>query len=257
MLKKRIIPKIIVKSDAGNSSEYSAYVSFQYTSFSKIGTLGSQLKILESNKVDEVIIINANKSDRPISENFLAYVSDAILALKTPVTIGGGIESLFDAENLVSAGADKLIVGVNEARFPLINQLSSKFGAQAVVGSIDYCLNKGRLHNRGNVKEALPLEYLISIALRGQSEGIGEILLNCVDNDGSKNGFDLKAISEFHESLSIPVIASSGAGNPDHFVMAFEAGADAVSAGTYFSKMDQSPLQLRSRLLNRGVRLRK
>ena len=256
MLKKRIIPKIIVKPDSENSQEYSACVSFQYTSFSRIGTLGSQLKILESNKVDELIIINVDKSEEPISEAFLAYVSGAISALKTPVTIGGGIETLFDAENLVASGADKLLIGVNEARLPLLKELSGEFGAQAIVGSIDYCLKEGRLHNGESVKEVLSLERLISLALRGQAEGIGEILLNCVNNDGVKNGLDLETISAFHECLSIPIIASSGAGNPEHFVMAFEAGADAVSAGTYFSKLDQSPLQLRSRLRNSGVYLR-
>jgi len=256
MLKKRIIPKIIVIPNPAKLVEYSACVSFQYTSFSRIGTLGSQLKILESNRVDELIIVNADKSYNPVSETFLTYVSDAISVLKTPVAIGGGIESISDAEKLISSGADKLIIGVNERRLPLINALSRKYGAQAIIGSFDYSFKDGKRQRGNSSKEFITLEGLVSIALRAQSEGVGEILLNCVTNDGSRSGFDLETLTEFHASLSIPVIASGGAGNPDHFVMAFEAGADAVSAGTYFSKLDQSPLQLRSRLLNRGVYLR-
>jgi len=257
LLKKRIIPKIIVRPEPGNSQKFSAFVSFQYNSFSRIGTLGSQLRILESNKVDELFIINADKSEEPISNAFVSHVSNAISALKTPVAIGGGIGSLIDAEKLVESGADKLVIGVSEVRFPLIKELSRKFGAQALVGSFDYSLQEGGLRIGRNMTEALPLEQFVSLALKAESEGIGEILLNCVDNDGSKHGLDLETISEFYRSLSIPIIASSGAGNPEHFVMAFEAGADAVSAGTYFSKLDQSPLQLRSRLLNKGVYLRK
>jgi imidazole glycerol-phosphate synthase subunit HisF len=257
MLKKRIIPKIIVRPDSENMQGYSAYVSSGYNTFFRIGTLGSQLRILESNKVDELFIVNADKSEAPISDEFLAYVYESISYLRTPVTIGGGIESVNDAENLIASGADKLIIGINESRYPLINFLSRKFGAQAIVGSIDYSLKVGGLHGDGNVKEVYPSDHLISIALKAQSEGIGEILLNCIDNDGARNGFDLDTVFEFHEKLTVPVIASSGAGNADHFVMAFEAGADAVSAGTYFSKLDQSPLQLRSRLINKGVYLRK
>ncbi len=257
MLKKRLIPKILIDETPGSPGRYSACVSLKYSQFSRIGTLGSQLKILESNRVDELLIVNTIKSENPISDSLVSYIKEAISDLKTPVTVGGGIDSIVDAEQLIASGADKLLIGINRANFPLINSISSKFGAQAVVGSIDYSFFEERYLLRGQLKDIFDLDHLVSLAANAQSAGIGEVLLNCIDNDGQKNGFDLQTVSHFHNNLSLPVTLASGAGKSEHFVSAFKAGADAVSAGTYFSKLDQSPLQLRSRLLNEGILLRK
>lgn len=256
MIKKRIIPKLIVKVSASSPSEYAAYVSNKYDTFFRIGALSSQLRIFESNKVDELIIVNADKSHNSISQNFLSYLSDAISSLKTPVTVGGGISSMTDADKLISSGADKLLIGVNKLNLSLIQAISNKFGAQAIVGSLDYSLDQHFFRLRGDERRIGPVD-LRSIVLNAHSAGIGELLLNCVDHDGSKEGFDLNAISCFDNRSPLPIIVSSGAGKPEHFLLAFEAGADAAAAGTFFSKLDQSPLQLRSRLLNKGIRLRK
>lgn len=257
MLKKRIIPKLIVNKVYGTPGEYSAFVSYKYNVYSKIGSLDSQLKIFESNRVDELLIINADKTMNPISKSFLSYISSAISGLKTPVTVGGGIASIEDAENLVTSGTDKLLIGLNRANLRLINDVASKFGSQAVIGSYDYFVRGSKFALRGKEEELFGLESFVSMASDAQSAGIGEVLLNCIDNDGSKNGFELKVVSAFHTNLNLPIIVTSGAGKPEHFVDAFEAGVDGVSAGTYFSKLDQSPLQLRSRLLNQGIQLRK
>lgn len=257
MLKKRIIPKVIVNKVHGMPGEYSAFVSYKYNDYSKIGSLGSQLRIFESNRVDELLIINADRTMNPISKSFLSYISSAISGLKTPVAAGGGIESIEDAQNLVTSGADKLLIGLNRANLPLINDVANKFGSQAVIGSYDYYVRESEFVLRGKEKELFGLESFVSMASEAQSAGIGEVLLNCIDNDGSKNGFELKVVSAFHLNLNLPIVVTSGAGKSEHFVNAFEAGADAVSAGTYFSKLDQSPLQLRSRLLNQGIQLRK
>jgi cyclase len=256
MIKKRIIPKIIVRKSPESSDGYAAYVSNSYSTFFSIGILSSQLRIFESNRVDELMIINADKSDESISESFLSYLSDAISVLRTPITVGGGIESISDAENLIAAGADKLLIGLNDSNPSLIQEISSKFGAQAVVGSIDYSVNQTHFLLRGKA-EIYDRDSLAAIAFNAQSAGIGELLLNCVDNDGSKQGLDLSAIMCFDKNSTLPIILSSGAGKPEHFLIAFDAGADAVAAGTFFSKLDQNPLQLRSRLLNKGVHLRK
>jgi cyclase len=257
VLKKRIIPKVMIRKIPGMSVQYSAFVSIKYDSYSKIGSLGSQLRIFESNRVDELLVINADKSEQSISDSFLSYVSEAISGLKTPVTMGGGIKSLEDAEKLISVGADKLLVGLNTPDFALINDLAKRFGSQAVTGSFDYYLERSRFTLRGNSETPFDLDDFLLRAASAQSAGIGELLLNCIDNDGSKNGLELNVVSLLSAKLQLPLILTSGAGRPEHFVSAFESGADAVSAGTYFSKLDQSPLQLRSRLLNQGIRLRK
>ena len=159
-----------------------------------------------------------------------------------PLTVGGGIRSIDDVDRLLRAGADK--VSINTAgidRPELLHECSRRFGAQCIVLSVDartvpaggeptpsgweVTTHGGR---RGTGIDA------VEWATRGQQLGVGEILLNSMDADGTRAGFDLKMISAVRAAVDVPVIASGGAGALEHFVPAVRAGADAVLAATVF-----------------------
>jgi cyclase len=158
-----------------------------------------------------------------------------------PLTVGGGVRSADDVDILLRAGADK--VGVNTAaiaRPELISEIARRFGNQVLVLSVDarrcaggtvtasgyeVTTHGGR---RGTGIDA------IEWARRGVALGAGEILRNSMDADGTTDGFDIRMIQEVREVVSVPVIASGGAGRPEDFVAAAKAGADAVLAASVF-----------------------
>jgi imidazole glycerol-phosphate synthase subunit HisF len=152
-----------------------------------------------------------------------------------PLTVGGGVRSVSDVDTLLRAGADK--VGVNTAaiaRPELIDEIAQRFGRQVLVLSLDVRRNGNGFEvtthggRRGTGIDA------VQWAARGAELGAGEILLNSMDADGTKDGFDIELIEAVREAVSIPVIASGGAGAAADFPPAVAAGADAVLAASVF-----------------------
>jgi cyclase len=155
-----------------------------------------------------------------------------------PLTVGGGVRSVSDVDILLRAGADK--VGVNTAaiaRPELLSEIAERFGRQVLVLSLDVRRARGTASGfevtthggrRGTGLDA------VEWAARGAELGAGEILLNSMDADGTKDGFDLRLIQAVRGAVSIPVIASGGAGAAAHFPPAVAAGADAVLAASVF-----------------------
>lgn len=158
-----------------------------------------------------------------------------------PLTVGGGVRTVDDVDRLLRAGADK--VGINTAaiaRPELIGEVASRYGAQVLVLSVD-----ARRCSSGTVTES-GFEVTthggrrgtgidaVQWAARAATLGTGEILLNAMDADGTREGFDLELIRLVRQAVSVPLIASGGAGEPRHFVQAVEAGADAVLAASVF-----------------------
>jgi cyclase len=152
-----------------------------------------------------------------------------------PLTVGGGIRSVDDVDRLLRAGADKVSVNTAAiARPEFLREAAHRFGSQCVVLSVDarrsgdgfeVTTHGGR---RGTGIDA------VEWARRGEELGVGEILLNSMDADGTKNGFDLEMLRAVRAVVSVPVIASGGAGAIGHFAPAIEAGADAVLAASVF-----------------------
>ncbi|MGB4836724.1 MAG: imidazole glycerol phosphate synthase subunit HisF [Nostocoides sp.] len=159
-----------------------------------------------------------------------------------PLTVGGGVRSVRDVDTLLRAGADK--VGVNTAaieRPELIREVAEHFGAQVLVLSADVRRRRGpsgeplgsfEVTTHGG-RRGTDLDALAWCA-RAAELGAGEILLNSMDADGTSAGFDLELIRLVRAQVSIPIIASGGAGTPEHFAQALDAGADAVLAASVF-----------------------
>jgi imidazole glycerol-phosphate synthase subunit HisF len=159
-----------------------------------------------------------------------------------PLTVGGGVRSVEDVDVLLRAGADKVSVNTAAiARPELLAELSRRFGSQCIVLSVD-----ARTVPQGSQPTASGWEVTthggrrgtgidaVEWAARGAELGVGEILLNSMDFDGTKAGFDLKMLRAVRAAVSIPVIASGGAGAKEHFAPAVVAGADAVLAASVF-----------------------
>lgn len=207
---------------------------------------------------DELVFydITASYEERDIFINIVEKVAEAI---RIPFTIGGGISRVEDFRKVLMAGADKVSVNSSAVKNPqLIRDAALKFGNQCVVLSIDAKRNgsgswdvyvKGGRENTGI--------DAIEWAKRGQELGAGEICINSIDTDGVKRGYDLELNRKLSEILTIPVIASGGAGEKSHFSEVLEAGVDAALAASVFHYKEIPIPELKAYLAGEGIAVRK
>ena len=184
---------------------------------------------------DELVYldITATHEGRKLFADLVRRISEH---LNIPFTVGGGINQLEDADLLLSAGADKVSINSSAVRDPgLVDRIARGFGNQFVVVAIDARWDQGRwtvFVNGGRIPTG---RELFTWAREVQERGAGEILFTSMNHDGTKQGFACEALRELSELLSIPVIASGGAGTREHFVEVFEQGkADAALAASIF-----------------------
>ena len=178
--------------------------------------------------------------------------------LNIPFTIGGGISSVNDASYLLEAGADKISINSAAVKNPdLINQLADTFGNQFVVVAVDAKQINGEWFvylNGGRLATDIPL---FQWAKEAENRGAGEILFTSMDHDGTKNGFACQALAEMSDLVGIPIIASGGAGNIDHFTDVFTIGkADAGLAASIFHFNEIKISDLKQSLHRHGIPVR-
>ncbi|MFJ4219244.1 imidazole glycerol phosphate synthase subunit HisF [Curtobacterium luteum] len=173
-----------------------------------------------------------------------------------PLTVGGGVRSVDDVARLQQCGADK--IGVNSAaiaRPELVGEIADRFGAQAVVLSLDVKrsdrMPSGFVVTTHGGRTESDLDA-IAWAREAVERGAGELLVNSIDADGTKNGFDLELVAAVRAVASVPVIASGGAGHLDHFAPAVDAGADAVLAASVFHRGEMTIGDVKSALRAAG-----
>ena len=178
-------------------------------------------------------------------------------AIFIPFTVGGGIRSVDDAGAALRAGADKVSVNTAAVRDPsLVSRLAESFGSQCVVAAVDVKRTDGRLTVMVNGgREATPREA-VAWMRELESLGAGEILLTSMDRDGTGSGYDLELTRAAATAVSIPVIASGGAGSLDHLAEALEAGAHGVLAATIFHFRGSTLPEARAYLRARGYPVR-
>ncbi len=230
MLTKRVIPCLDVKDGR----------TVKGVNFSNLRDMGDPVALAllyESQGADELMFLDITASIEKRS-TMLHLVERIADSLAIPFTVGGGVSKIEDVTALLNAGADKVAMNTSAVKRPqLINEVSEQFGAQCCVVAIDARRNQADsswevLINGG--REATNLdafEWANACAARGA----GEILLTSWNRDGMQTGFDLKMVRAFSQALSIPVIASGGAANPESFVEVFEkAEADAALAASIF-----------------------
>ncbi len=179
--------------------------------------------------------ISASHEGRATTMEIVSRTAEEVFI---PLTVGGGVSSVADVDRLLRAGADKVAINTAAINRPeLVAEIADRFGNQVLVLSVDARRAPGtesgfEVTTHGGRKSA-GLDA-IEWAARATELGAGEILLNAMDADGTQDGFDLELIRAVRREVTIPVIASGGAGRTEHFPPAVEAGADAVLAATVF-----------------------
>jgi imidazole glycerol-phosphate synthase subunit HisF len=254
MLTKRIIPCLDVK--LGRVVKGVHFIGLQ-----DVGDPVTIAKRYEAEGADELVFldITATHEGRDIMVDIVRRVAEVIFM---PYTVGGGIRTLADATMLIQAGAEKISLNSAAVKTPdLICEVSKKFGSCATVVNIDPKRVKNAAGeevwevfvNGGRVATGLEA---IAWAKEVEQRGAGEIVLTSMDADGTKQGFDLPILKAVSEAVRIPVVASGGAGSPEHFRQAFEAGADAALAASIFHYEETSIAATKRYLASHGIAVR-
>jgi cyclase len=253
MLTKRIIPCLDI--DRGRV--------VKGVHFEQLRDAGDPVEVArryEADGADELVFldISATHEGRDILLDTVRRVSEEVFM---PFTVGGGIRTLDDATMLIQAGAEKVSVNSSAVRNPeLVTQIARKFGRCATVVNID----PKRVTKNGHVtwevfvrggREGTGLEA-VSWAKRVEELGAGEIVLTSMDADGTKAGYDLEMTGAVANAVRIPVVASGGAGEPEHLAAAFRAGADAALAASIFHYDEYSIPVTKRYLAERGIPIR-
>ena len=180
-----------------------------------------------------------------------------------PLTVGGGVRSVDDVDQLLRCGADKVSVNTAAINNPtLISDISQRFGSQVLVLSVDARRERGEQHTQSGFEvTTMGGRHSTGIdalwwARRAQELGAGEVLLNSMDADGTENGFDLEMIRAMRSQVTIPIIASGGAGKVEDFPPAIEAGADAVLAASVFHYGKMTIGEVKAELRKAGYTVR-
>ena len=248
MLKTRVMPTLLYK-------DHGLVKGISFNSWRRIGTALPAIKVYNVRQVDELIFVDiaASSEGRAIDFEVIDSLADECFM---PMTVGGGIKSTEDIRKLLRAGADKVAINTGAIRNPeLISQASAMFGAQCIVISIDVKKNTDGDYilcsQSGTIPESIsPFEW----ARKVESLGAGEILLTSVDRDGTMFGYDIPLIRRITGIVSIPVIASGGAGNYEHMAKAVLKGkASAVAAASIFHFTQQTPIEAKRYLAERGI----
>jgi cyclase len=208
---------------------------------------------------DELVFydITASAQDRETTYDVVRRTAEQVFI---PLTVGGGVRTVADVDALLRAGADK--VSLNSAavaRPAVLREAAMRFGSQCVVLSVDARRNpdarSGFEVTTHGGRQSAGLD-LIEWIVRGQALGAGEIVVNSMDADGTRDGFDLEMIKAVREKTSLPVVASGGAGAVDHFAPAVGAGADAVLAASVFHFGTMSIGDVKNALASSGAVVR-
>jgi cyclase len=250
MLAKRIIPCLDVRN--GQTVK-----GVNFLDIKEVGDPVEMGKQYSNEGADELVYLDITASHER-RKTFAELVEQIARNLSIPFTVGGGINELKDAETLLSAGADKISINSAAVKNPaLIGDMAYNFGSQFVVVAIDAQFKNGKWTVFVNGGRIPTEKELFSWAREAQERGAGEILFTSMNHDGTKNGFACDALAKLSEDLIIPVIASGGAGEMEHFSEVFTKGkADAGLAASIFHFNEIGVNELKAYLNKQGIEIR-
>lgn len=245
MVKFRVIPTVLTDG-------VSQVKGSKFDNWRTVGSVMQAVRVHSSRNVDELVLldVNASSQGRIIDPSLVSKIS---ATLRIPLTVGGGISCTEDVESLLGAGADKVVLGTSVAtNMPLVTELSSVFGSQAIVCSVD---SEGPGTERIGIFSGKQLVELSpeNHSVQLQAAGAGELLLQSIFHDGQLEGMDYELLERIARIVSVPIIFSSGARGPEDFYRAYSAGASAVCAGALFQFTEVTPDSIRESLTQRGV----
>ncbi|MCC8360292.1 imidazole glycerol phosphate synthase subunit HisF [Salinimicrobium sediminilitoris] len=250
MLTKRIIPCLDIKDGR----------TVKGVNFISLRDAGDPVELAEAyskSGADELVFLDISATEEK-RKTLAELVRKVAATINIPFTVGGGISSVEDVDVLLQNGADKVAINSVAVKNPqLINELAAKFGKQCIVVAIDakQVRDNWLVHLVGG---KVPTEIdLFDWVKEVEERGAGEILFTSMDHDGTKAGFANKALAKISEMVSIPVIASGGAGSKDHFCDAFIKGkADAALAASVFHFKEIEIKDLKQKMKEKGIEVR-
>jgi len=244
MLATRIIPTLLHRGDVLVKGQ-------QFNSWRSVGHVQQAARIHAARGVDELCIldIGATPEARKPNYDLVQKLTDGNF---TPVAIGGGIKTMADVERLLRAGADKVVLGTGAIEADIVREAAAIVGSQAVTVAIDYRDNCIWSHCGTARWRMTPKNFAMICA----EDGAGEILLTCIEREGTMTGYDLETIQAVAGAVNIPVIAHGGCGEYDHMHQAIQAGANAVAAGAMFQFTDCTPKGAAQYLKTKGHEVR-
>jgi len=249
MLARRIIPCLDVKDGR-------VVKGINFLELRDAGDPVEQAAAYDAQGADEIcyLDISAAPEGRSTMVDVVARTADQVFA---PLTVGGGVRSVADAERLLEAGADKIAMNTAAIRDPdLVTRCAMRFGTQAIVVAVDakWTVDHYAVYSHGGrTPEGLDA---LAWCKRIAELGGGEILLTSMDRDGTGKGYDTKLVGAVAASVSIPVIASGGVGELAHLALGLEAGADAVLAASIFHFGQHTIGEAKAFLAARGLEIR-
>lgn len=258
MLAKRVIPCLDVKDGR-------VVKGVNFIDLVDAGDPVEQAKVYDEEGADELVFldITATHEARDIVIEMVRRVADTVFI---PFTVGGGIRTVDDMRAILLAGADKVSINSAAVKNPaLIREAAQRFGSQCIVVAIDARRRTGDdlavrgagwdvYVSGGRINTGLDA---VAWAVEAERMGAGEILLTSMDGDGTQEGYDVDLTRAISDAVSIPVIASGGAGRPEHFAAALtDGGASAALAASLFHFRQLSIADVKSALRNRGVPVR-
>lgn len=252
MIKKRVIPTLLYKN-------FTLVKGVRFDSWRRVADLLQAVNVYMVREVDELFFLDITATIQGRKPD-MGLIDDFADACFMPLTVGGGVSSVEDVKDLLRAGADK--VAINSAgvsKSGLIKDASRRFGSQCIVASIDFRKKQDggyEVYTHSGTRSTG--KDPVAFAREVEALGAGEILLTSIDRDGTMEGYDVALTGKVAEAVSIPVIASGGAGNFKHMFEALEYGkASAVAAASIFHFTQMTPLEAKLFLAENGVHVRK
>lgn len=241
----------------------------QFNSWRSVGLVAQAVRIHQARAVDELVLLDIGATPENRGPD-LALVEELTADCFMPISVGGGVRKIQDVQDLLNAGADKVIIctaAVRTTEQDFLNDCTERFGSQAIVAALDYrrlSQEAVKLFDgawldpmtqiRGGAQSVAwsPVQAAIDYCRRGA----GEILLTRIDREGTLEGYDLDLIRYISRAVDIPVIAHGGCGTYEHMLEAIQAGASAVAAGAMFQFTDQTPRGAAEYLHSKGIEVR-
>lgn len=251
MLKVRIMPTLLFK-DLG------LVKGVHFDSWRRVGSVMQAVKVYNMREVDELVFLDISATREGRSPDF-ELVDEIADECFMPLTVGGGVRTIEDVTRLLQVGADKVAMNTAAVLSPdLIRSVAQKFGSQCVVVSIDAKrLSDGQYEVFTHSGAQATGKDPVTLARDVETLGAGEILITSIERDGTMRGYDLDLTQRVSEAVSIPVIASGGAGSYEHMAQVLRVGkASAVAAASVFHFTQQTPLEAKRYLREEGFRVR-
>jgi cyclase len=246
MLKKRVIPALLIKDNLLVKTK-------KFKSPRSIGSIIESVKLYDLREVDELVLLDISDKKKRNEPNY-STITEVSKECFVPLCVGGGINDIKTIYKILNSGADKVSINTQAIQNPkFIKESAKEFGSQCIVVSIDY-YKKGKNFLLHNSEKNYYLDEYVDII---QDMGAGEIILTCVDKEGTNEGFDYETIKRIKKKISIPIIASGGAGEYEHMLKAFNyCNVDAVLASSIFCFSDKTPKNAKIFLQQNGINVR-